>query len=100
MGTTLATPVRVHADARGEKEAQIGKAESIADKRMGPGLLMLTSSLRLIYKDPRAWQLCSQINKYNTGGKTANGVLPPAVATVCDEVRKTVQNRANAKDYW
>ncbi len=80
-------------------EKLTGKAESIADKRLGPGLLMLTLSMRLIYKDPRAWQLCAQINRFNTGGKTANGVLPTSVAVVCEEVRKTAQHGAPSKDY-
>src|SRR5205085_7062240 len=95
--TTSATQVRVK--AQNDTDRLHGNATSIADKRLGPGLLMLTSSMRLIYKDSRAWQLCAQINRFNTGGKPANGVLPPAVAGVCEDIQKTQHDDAMPNRY-
>jgi DNA-binding CsgD family transcriptional regulator len=72
--------------------------ESIAEKRAGPGILLLTSSMQLLYRDRRTWELCGQINKAQNG-KAANGVLPPAVAELCAEIMKTLQVRTEAKDW-
>jgi DNA-binding NarL/FixJ family response regulator len=72
--------------------------ESIAEKRAGPGILLLSSSMQLLYRDRRTWELCAQINKAQNG-KAANGVLPPAVAELCSEIMKTLQIRTEAKDW-
>jgi DNA-binding CsgD family transcriptional regulator len=72
--------------------------ESIAEKRAGPGILLLSSSMQLMYRDRRTWELCAQINKAQNG-KAANGVLPPAVAELCSEIMKTLQVRTDAKDW-
>jgi DNA-binding NarL/FixJ family response regulator len=72
--------------------------ESIAEKRAGPGILLLSSTMQLLYRDRRTWELCAQINKAQNG-KTANGVLPPAVAELCSEIMKTLQIRTEAKDW-
>lgn len=72
--------------------------ESIAEKRAGPGILLLSSSMQLLYRDRRTWELCGQINKAQAG-KAASGVLPPAVADLCAEIRKTLQVRTEAKDW-
>jgi DNA-binding CsgD family transcriptional regulator len=72
--------------------------ESIADKRIGPGILMLTSSMQTLYRDRRSWELCSHINRYDNG-KTANGVLPPTVAALCAEIMKTLKEHNDANDW-
>ena len=72
--------------------------ESIAEKRAGPGILLLSSSMQLLYRDRRTWELCAQINKAQNG-KAANGVLPTAVAELCSEIMKTLQVRTDAKDW-
>ena len=64
----------------------------------GPGIILLTASMRLLYKDWRAWELCQQIIR-DQDGKTANGVLPPAVACVADQVRNILQARTDPKDW-
>jgi len=38
-------------------------------------------------------------NHSRPGGKTANGVLPPAVADLADQVRKLLQARTDPKDW-
>jgi len=73
-------------------------AESIADKRMGPGILMLSPSMQLLYSDRRTWELFGRINK-SQGGKATQGVLPPAVAELGAEIMKILQVRTDAKDW-
>ena len=64
----------------------------------GPGIMLLTASMQLLYKDRRAWELCQQIIRCQDG-KTANGVLPPAVASLVDQIRKILQVRTDPKDW-
>jgi DNA-binding CsgD family transcriptional regulator len=71
--------------------------ESIMERRVGPGILILTSSSQLLYKDRRAWDLCAEINK--GAGKGAIGVLPTPVVELCEEVNKLLQIWTDAKDW-
>lgn len=72
--------------------------ESMAVLHAGPGIILLTASMQLLYKDRRAWELCQQIIRCQDG-KTANGVLPPAVASLVDQIRKTLTVRPDPKDW-
>jgi len=74
-----------------------GDAESIADKRMGPGILMLSSSMQLLYSDRRIWELFGKIKPQE--GKAQHGVLPPGVEALCSEIIKILQVRTEAKDW-
>ena len=74
-----------------------GDAESIAEKRMGPGILMLSSSMQLLYSDRRIWELFGRIKTQE--GKAQHGVLPPAVEALCSEIIKLLQVRTEAKDW-
>ena len=62
--------------------------ESIAEKRAGPGILLLSSSMQLMYRDRRTWELCAQINKAQNG-KAANG------PRLTDAVRHELSSRRN-----
>ena len=79
-------------------EVSIDRKERRAATHAGPGIILLTASMQLLYKDRRAWELCQQIIR-DQDGKTANGVLPPAVAGLADQVRKLLQARTDAKDW-
>jgi DNA-binding CsgD family transcriptional regulator len=70
---------------------------SIVGRRLGPGILILTSSTQLLYKDRRAWELCAEIS--DRSGSTANTVLPTQVVELCDEVTKLLQIWTDAKDW-
>jgi DNA-binding CsgD family transcriptional regulator len=74
-----------------------GDAESIADKRMGPGILMLSSSMQLLYSDRRIWELFGKVKTQE--GKAQRGVLPPAIEGLCSEIIKLLQVRTEAKDW-
>src|SRR5205823_10280428 len=91
--------LRVHLTMRTDATKEsVQYMETIAEKRVGPGILMLTSSMQLLYRDRRSWELCAQINKHQSG-KAANGVLPPAVADLCVKIMKALQVRPEAKDW-
>ena len=72
--------------------------DSLAVQHTGPGIMLLTGSMRLLYKDRRAWELCEQIIRCQDG-KAANGVLPPVVARLANEIRKILQVPTEAKDW-
>jgi DNA-binding CsgD family transcriptional regulator len=72
--------------------------KSMAVPHDGPGIMLLTTSMQLLYKDRRAGELCQQIIRCQDG-KTAKGVLPPAVVSLVDEIRKTLTVRTDPKDW-
>jgi DNA-binding CsgD family transcriptional regulator len=72
----------------------------IAAKRVSPGVLFLTSSLQLIYKDQHSVHLCTVIN-HAQGMKAARGLLPAAVLDVCSkvaELMKTAKTSVHAQN--
>ena len=72
--------------------------ERMGSPLAGPGIMLLTASMQLLYKDRRAGELCRQIVRCQDG-KTANGVLPQAVASLVDQIRKTLKFRTDPKDW-
>lgn len=72
--------------------------ESMAVPHAGPGIILLTASMRLLYKDRRAWELCQHIIR-SQDGKTATGVLPPAVASLVNQIRKILTVQTDPKDW-
>jgi len=76
----------------------IDHTESMAVPHAGPGIMLLTASMRLLYKDRRAGELCQQIIR-SQDGKTAHGVLPSAVASLVDQIGKTLTVRTDPKDW-
>jgi DNA-binding CsgD family transcriptional regulator len=71
---------------------------SMAVPHAGPGIMVLMASMRLLYKDRRAGELCQQIIRCQDG-KTAHGVLPSAVASLVDQIGKTLTVRTDPKDW-
>src|SRR6267143_2571341 len=72
--------------------------ESMAVPHAGPGIMLLTPSMKLLYKDRRAGELCQQIIQCQDG-ITANGVLPRAVGSLVDQIQKTLKVRPDPKDW-
>ena len=79
-------------------DGSIDHTESMAVPHAGPGIMLLTASMRLLYKDRRAGELCQQIIR-SQDGKTAHGVLPSAVASLVDQIGKTLTVRTDPKDW-
>jgi hypothetical protein len=71
---------------------------SVADLRLGPGVLVFSASLQLLRMDRRAWELCRIINQAQNP-KVRDGVLPSPVADLCADVLKLLTVRTGAKDW-
>jgi DNA-binding CsgD family transcriptional regulator len=71
--------------------------ESIAEKRAGPGILILSTSGHLLYKDRRAWELCAALDP--SGGEEAIKTLPLPIQELCGEINKLLAVRTEAKDW-
>jgi DNA-binding CsgD family transcriptional regulator len=79
-------------------DVSIDHKKSMAAPHPGPGIMLLTASMRLLYKDSRAGELCQQIIR-SQDGKTANGVLPQAVVSLVHQIQKTLKVRTDSKDW-
>jgi DNA-binding CsgD family transcriptional regulator len=82
----------------GSDDFSSDEKERMAVPHARPGIMLLTTSMRLLYKDRRAWELCRQIIRCQDG-KTANGVLPPAVASLVEQIQKILKLRTDPKDW-
>lgn len=71
--------------------------EHIVEKRVGPGILILTTSMQLLYKDHRAWDLCAEISK--AAGRAGNSVLPSPIVELCEEINTLLQIWTDSKDW-
>jgi DNA-binding CsgD family transcriptional regulator len=79
-------------------DVSVDHKESMAVPHAGHGIMLLTASMQVLYQDRRAWELCQQIIRCQDG-KTANGVLPPAVASLVDQIQKTLKVRIDPEDW-
>ncbi len=70
--------------------------ESIAERRTGPGILLLSTSGHLLYKDRRVWELCTALDK---SGDTTLKALPLPIQEVYAEINKLLLVRTDAKDW-
>jgi DNA-binding NarL/FixJ family response regulator len=82
----------------GSDDVSSDQKERMAVPHAGPGIMLLTASMRLLYKDRRAGELCQQIIR-SQDGKTAKGVLPPAVASLVEQIQKILKLRTDPKDW-
>ncbi len=71
--------------------------QQIAGTRSGPAIMLFNASLKLIYQDREAWELCTEISQQSE--KSARGLLPSAVIDLCSEVKKQLLLRTHAKDW-
>src|ERR671919_1896984 len=69
----------------------------IADLREGPGILVLSTDLRLIHMNRRGWELMQHINSEQA--VKAAGVLPAQVIQMCAEIEKLLRGQSQAKDW-
>ena len=74
------------------------QAESIAYKRLGPGIMMLSSTMQLLYSDRRTWELLGCMNKA-PGVQLTHGMLPPPVTELCSEILDLLKARTEANDW-
>jgi len=77
-------------------------AETLADQRAGPGIVVLSASMQLLHMNRQASELAKQINLAEHGGsssRAAHGVLPTALTELCGEIVKALHIRTEAKDW-
>jgi DNA-binding CsgD family transcriptional regulator len=71
--------------------------QAMAEEHISPGFLILSSSLKLLYRDHQSWKLCGLIHRMQQG-TVATGVIPHAVLQVCTEVARLMQSTAHTTD--
>ncbi len=71
-------------------------AETWADARSGPALLLFTPCLHLLYMTPEASALNECLTRANVGA--ARGVIPMEVVTLCDEILAELRLRRDLKE--
>jgi DNA-binding CsgD family transcriptional regulator len=77
-------------------------AETLADQRAGPGIVVLSASMQLLHMNRQASELAKQINIAEHGSssvRSAHGVLPAALTELCGEIVKALHVRTEAKDW-
>jgi DNA-binding CsgD family transcriptional regulator len=65
--------------------------QAMAEDHVSPGFLILSSSLKLLYRDEQSWKLCGLITRMQEG-KAAHGVMPRAVLKACAEVARLLRS--------
>ena len=80
----------------------VDPADTLADQRVGSGIVVLSSSMQLLHMNRQASELSKQINaaEHSAGSrKSAHGVLPTALTELCGEIVKALHVRTEAKDW-
>lgn len=82
----------------GDAEDSLSQARNLVQKRATPGILLLTTSLQILYSDHRIWELCGQLHKpqRETGSKQK---LPKPVMDFCGELVKLLEVKPDVKDW-
>lgn len=73
-------------------------AEALANLRNGPGILVFTTSMQLLYINRFARELCRSINQRQSG-KPALGVLPMEITRLGDQILKMLSAWSAPKDW-
>ena len=61
------------------------KLTDLADRRGGPGILILTTNGHVQYMNRRSWELIRLINE-SSSPHTSHGLLPDAVTDMCHHI--------------
>jgi DNA-binding CsgD family transcriptional regulator len=72
--------------------------KEIADLRGGPGILILSTDMRLQHMNRRGWEFIRLINE-EQAVKDAGGLLPVQVSQICAEIEKLLRGQSDAKDW-
>lgn len=68
------------------------------ERRPGSGILVFTTSLQVLHRNPQALELSRRISQAETGTASSDR-LPKAVIDLCHEVRRGLQIRIET-EYW
>lgn len=72
--------------------------ENIAEQRSGPGIIVMTSGMRLIHMNRQATELCREVAQ-DPAGKSPSGDLPAPIQDLGNDIRSMLQMRTEAKDW-
>ena len=81
-----------------KQHAPSASIEALANLRSGPGVLVFTTSMQLLYVSRFARELCRRINQ-SRPGKPARGVLPMEITRLGDQILKMLNVWAAPKDW-
>jgi len=73
-------------------------AKALAESRLSPGVLVLNPSLKLLYMNSEARELTGALNQ-TPNGRKANGVLPPAITSFCEELVHLMQVKKGSQNW-
>ncbi len=77
--------------------------DSLVDKRVSPGMLVIAPPMRLLHMNQKAWDLLRNIgeaeHKGNGQAKPAKGLLPKSLQQVCTEIFQHLKDITHAKDW-
>jgi len=80
-----------------ERQNDVVDLRKIAEKRAGPGIMVFSSSRRLVYQDREAYELCRELS--HNDDPEADEIVPGQVIAICNEVLKQMRLRTHAKDW-
>ena len=83
---------------RGLGQEALALAEALVQTRTSPGILVFSGSLQLLYMNREARELCARIMRAGSGFP-ATGVLPPDIASLCEEMVAALRERPDPKDW-
>lgn len=66
--------------------------------RRGPGLLVFTGSLQLVFMNREAWELSSRLTRC-PDGRMAQGVLPTEVTELSERICRLLRERSERKNW-
>ena len=73
-------------------------ARALVESRGGPGVLVLSASLKLLYMNDEAREMTSAMNR-TPDGRKANVVLPSGIMSFCEELLRLMNVRTGPKDW-
>jgi len=73
-------------------------AKALAESRLSPGVLVLSSSLKLLYMNTEARELTGVLNQ-TPNGRKATGVLPQEITRFCEELLRLMQVRTGSQNW-
>jgi hypothetical protein len=85
-----------------ESSTSIDQSDTLADQRVGSGIVVLSAAMQLLHMNRQASELAKLINATEHGGgslRSAHGVLPTALTELCGEIIKALHVRTEAKDW-
>jgi DNA-binding CsgD family transcriptional regulator len=81
-----------------KQHAPSASTEALANLRSGPGVLVFTTSMQLLYISRFARELCRRINQ-SRPGKPAFGVLPLEITRLGDQILRMLRIWSAPKDW-